>query len=362
MLPWAHGHQRKAITTFVAQIMDKQTGCQAQLARGLGNQEAACKRLSRLLHNPRLDAKELAEAVLWQAISQLPRSGPVRLTIDWTSEGEQHLLVVSLIVGRRAVPIYWRAYHSRVLKGRMQRYELAVVRRALTALQGAVAASGKRRLIVTADRGFADVALFELLQELHVEFIIRVKGSTKVRYQGHWCKLNRLRFVGNTRRCNLGCLAYCESSPQRLWVSMSRQRDRHGKWGIWYLVGNREHRAHIATAEYGRRFGCEEGFRDAKWWLGFKEARIQAMAAWSRLFALFALALLVVVSLGVQLLLRRGRHAWSLLRRVVSRRRSRCELSLVSAMLSLLQENQQLLAQLCPYVKLDLEARLPNVS
>ena len=106
VLPWAHGHQRKAITTFVSQIIDKQTGCQAQLARGLGNQEAACKRLSRLLHNPRLDPKDLAEAVLWQAISQLPTSGPVRLAIDWTTEEDQHLLVVWLIVGRRAVPIY----------------------------------------------------------------------------------------------------------------------------------------------------------------------------------------------------------------------------------------------------------------
>jgi hypothetical protein len=165
-----------------------------------------------------MDPKDLAEAVLWQAISQLPVSGSVRLTIDWTSQDGQHLLVVSLIVGRRAVPIYWRAYHSSVLKGPRQRYELAVVRRALTALtalQWAVEASGKRRLIVTADRGFADGALFELLQELRVEFIIRLKGSTKVCYQGHWCKLNwcklnwcklnRLRFVGNTRRCNLGC-------------------------------------------------------------------------------------------------------------------------------------------------------------
>ena len=143
---------------------------------------------------------------------------------------------------------------------------------------------------------------------------------------------------------------------------MSRQRDRHGQWGIWYLVGNREHRAHITTHEYGRRFGCEEGFRDAKWWLGCQEARIKAIPAWSRLFALFALALLVVVSLGVRLLLRRACQAWSLLRRVVSRRRRRCELSLVSAVLSLLQEDKCLLAQLCPYVKFDLEARLPNVS
>ena len=54
LLPWAHGHQRKAITTFVAAIINKQTGCQAALARTQGNQEAAVKRLSRLLHNERL--------------------------------------------------------------------------------------------------------------------------------------------------------------------------------------------------------------------------------------------------------------------------------------------------------------------
>ena len=49
-----------------------------------------------------------------------------------TIEGDQHLLVVSLIVGRRAVPIYWRAYDASVLKGRMRRYEVAVIRRAVS--------------------------------------------------------------------------------------------------------------------------------------------------------------------------------------------------------------------------------------
>ena len=51
MLPWAHGHQRKAIRDFVQAIIDQQTGCQAQLARSFGNQEAATKRLfnSRLM-------------------------------------------------------------------------------------------------------------------------------------------------------------------------------------------------------------------------------------------------------------------------------------------------------------------------
>jgi hypothetical protein len=171
------------------------------------------------------------------------------LAIDWTSQADQHLLVVSLIVGRRAVPIYGRVYHSSVLKGRLQRYELAVVRRAISWLQRAMGRQGQRRLIVTADRGLADGALFDLLNGLQVEFIIRLKGSTKVCYQGHWGKLNRLRFAGNTRRTNLGCLLYCESCAQRLWVTMSRQHDRQAKWSIWYLVSNRAQRAQRTTQE-----------------------------------------------------------------------------------------------------------------
>ena len=359
MLPWAHGHQRKAIRDFVQAIIDQQTGCQAQLARSFGNQEAAAKRLSRLLHNTRLEPRHLADAVLLQALVQLPAHGPVRLAIDWTIEGYQHLLVVSLVVGRRAIPIYWRAYDAAVLKGRMQRYELAVIRRAVTRVLRKV---GARRVRVTADRGFADVALFSLLAELGVAFIIRVKGSTKVWLDGTWQQLSTLRFPGNTCRRALGRLDYCARSPQALWVTMSRKRDAHGKWGIWYLVANRPYAAAQAVAEYARRSGCEAGFRDAKWWLGFAQARIQAITAWSRLFALVAIALLVVVSLATRLLLRGDKQARALLRRVASRRRGRCELRLVSAMISLLHQDPGLYDYLAPRIKLKLDGSLAKVS
>jgi hypothetical protein len=359
MLPWAHGHQRKAIRDFVQALIDQQTGCQAQLARRFGNQEAATKRLSRLLHNERLEPRHLADAVLLQALVQLPAHGPVRLAIDWTIEGHQHLLVVSLIVGRRAVPIYWRAYDAAVLKGRMKRYELAVIRRAVTRVIRKV---GRRRVRVTADRGFADVALFTLLTDLRVAFVIRVKKSTKICIAGVWQPLDTLRFAGNTRRRPLGRLLYCASNPQPLWVTMSRKRDRQGKWGIWYLVANRSYTAEQAVAEYAHRPGCEAGFRDAKWWLGFAQARIKQITAWSRLFALVAIALLVVVTLASRLLLRQGAQAAALLRRVASRRRGRCELSLVSAMITLLHQEPGLYDHLVPRLKLKLNGDLANVS
>jgi Transposase DDE domain len=359
MLPWAHGHQRKAIRDFVQAIIDQQIGCQAQLARSFGNQEAATKRLSRLLHNERLEPRHWADAVLLQALVQLPAHGPVRLAIDWTIEGQQPLLVVSLIVGRRAVPIYGRAYDATVLKGRMQRYELAVIRRAVMRIIRKV---GRRRVRVTADRGFADVALLTLLTDLGVAFVIRVKKSTKICLAGVWRQLDTRRFAGNTRRRTLGHRLYCASNPQALWVTMSRKRDRHGKWGRWYLVANRPYTAEQAVTEYAHRPGCEAGFRDAKWGLGFAQARIKQIKAWSRLFALVAIALLVVVTLANRLLLRQGAPASALLRRVASRRRGRCELSLVSAMITLLHQEPGLYDHLVPRLKLKLEGDLANVS
>jgi len=145
-------------------------------------------------------------------------------------------------------------------------------------------------------------------------------------------------------------------------VTLSRARDAKGQWELWSLISNRARRATATAAEYARRFGCEQGFRDAKWELGFAQARIKAIKAWARLFALFALALLVVVSLGIKLLVRGGPGAVTLLRRVASRRQGRWDLSLVSAMIELLQDDKSLFAHLSPSIKLDLEARLVYVS
>ncbi|MCA1838271.1 MAG: transposase [Actinobacteria bacterium] len=353
MLPWAHGHQLKGITTFVGTIIENQTGIQAALARGLGNQEAAVKRLSRLLHNARLAPQRVAEAVLAQALGQLPPTGKVRLAIDGTSEGAQYLLVVALITGGRAVPIYWGASDAAVLKGRMPRSERAVLRRVLTRGQREI---GPRRVLVTADRGFADVALVEVLTEQGVEFILRVKGSTEVYFQGQWRPLRTLSFAGNTRWRTLGRRAYCGRAPHRLWVRLSRMRDHRDQGDTWYLLANRCRRAQATAAEYARRFGCEQGFRDTKWELGFAQARIKAISAWSRLFALFALALWGVGSLAMKLLAAGGSAAVTLLRRVASRRRGRWDLSIVSAMVRLLQENKDLLAHLSSHMQFNLSS------
>lgn len=359
MMPGAHGHQIKALTTFVAAILEKQTGCQAELARTQDNQEAAVKRLGRLVHNERLNPRKLAEFICRHALASLPTTGIVRFTLDWTSEGDHHLLVVSLVVGRRALPIFWRAYDQTVLKGRTKRYELAVVKRAFTMIFKVVA---PHRVRLTADRGFADTNLFDLLDALKIRFVIRVKGSTKIKSGRTWVKLNTRRFAGNTRRFSLGRVWYCESAPRRVWLNLSRVRTKKGGWGVWYLASNFPLRAGHAAEEYGCRFTCEEGFRDVKWYLGFAESRIADIRAWSRLFALFVLALSALTTLGMALLLADKARARHLLRRVVSRRRDRCELSLVAAVIALLDTDFSLINALSHRTKLKLDFSLQNVS
>ena len=282
MRPWVHGHQIKGITDYVIAILDRQTGNQADLVRELGNQEAALKRLSRLNYNERLSPRKLADSVLDQALAQLPKRGKVRLAIDWTIEADQHLLTVSLVISGRAVPIYWRAYTASVLKGRMRIYEMAVIKRVVTRFGRQISLG---RLRVTADRGFADVELMDLLDSYGIFYVIRTRASTKVFVQGEWRRLQTLRFVTNSRRRNVGQVRYCESHPHRAWVSLSRVKDQNGKWGVWYLVSNHWSRAGQMADEYARRFGCEQGFRDTKWLLGFADARIADIQAWSRFFA-----------------------------------------------------------------------------
>ncbi|MCA1626984.1 MAG: transposase, partial [Acidobacteria bacterium] len=349
----AHGHQQKAISDFVSAVIAERSCCQATLARYWGNFEAAAKRLSRFLHNERLETAALAHAQARLIVSQLPLSGEVRVAIDWTIEDTQHLLVASLMIGRRAIPLLWEAYAESELKDRRSEYEREFIRTLLTEALCGVARS---RLIITADRGFAAVELFDVLSELKVSWVLRVKSSTKVQIAGEWRRLHRLRLPGNQRRRSLGRLPYCAKSPRRLYVTHARARARTGKWGIWYLVSNRNWSAVQTTAEYARRFGCEEGFRDAKRMLGFAQARIADLAAWTRMFTLVAIALLMLVGIGCCLV----QQSWvaTTLRRIYSRRRARTELSLVRAVTELLKHDYGLWELLDHEAKLNLEACL----
>ena len=242
----AHGHQRNAIADFVLALRSTKSCCQAALARFFDNFEAASRRLTRFLHNPRLEVTQLARQTARALVAQLPLVGTLRLSIDWTIEDQQHLLVASLCLGTRAIPLYWQAYEQTALKDRRSGYERDFVR---LLIADGLAGIARSRLLLTADRAFADVHLMDLFNELRAAFVIRSKGNIKVYYNQQWQKLNQLHLPRNPRRRSLGRLRYCQRDERRLYVTQSRKRDRKGKWGIWHLVSNRQMTAEQTTSE-----------------------------------------------------------------------------------------------------------------
>jgi len=346
----AHGHQRHAICDFVLALLTTKSCCQAAIARGFDNFEAASRRLTRFLHNSRLEVTQLAGQTARVLVTQLPLVGTIRLSLDWTIEGTQHLLVASLCIGSRALPLYWQAYEQAKLKHQRSQYERDFVRQLFTEVLAGIA---RRRLLLTADRAFADVHLMDLLDALRVGFVIRAKANIKVYANQQWQKLHQLRLPRNQRRRSLGRLRYCQRDERRLYVTQSRKRDRKGRWGIWHLVSNRRMTAEQTTYEYARRFSCEEGFRDAKRLLGFAEARIACVQAWSRMFLLVALAMLVLYGLGSYWL--RHKPAFEQqMRKVRSRRRRRSECSLIRVVAELIVKDQSCWDLLDPTAELNL--------
>jgi Transposase DDE domain len=353
MLSETHAPQRKAFRDFVAALLVVRTCCQATLARSFANFEAASRRLTRWLHNPRLEPQAQARAHAQAVVAQLPLGGTIRVAIDWTTEEQPHLLVASLVVGRRAVPLYWEAYTTGELKGQQRALEHAFVRHGVAQELGNVA---RERLLLTADRGFCQGELLALLARLQVPFVLRLPAHVTVCLNQQWQKLGHLFRKGTTRRRALGHLWCLRSNPQRCWVAQARARNKKGRWEYWHLVSNRSLSALTMAHEYARRFGCEEGFREAKQALGFAQARIADVEAWARMFALVAAALLVLTQLGTHLLRHPQRQTW--LRHVRSRRRIRSELSVIAVVCHLLDHVAALWTLLTPHTKLNLEAAL----
>jgi hypothetical protein len=353
MLPETHGHQRKAFRDFVAALVMVRTCCQATLARYYPNFEAASRRLTRWLHNPRLEPQAQARAHAQAVVAQLPLTGPVRVAVDWTTEDQQHLLVASLVVGRRAVPLYWEAYTTTELKGQQRALEQAFLRQVVAQELASVA---RERLLITADRGFCAGDLLAELARLQVPFVWRLPAHVTVCLDQQWQKLGSLRMGGTIRRRALGRLWCLRSNPQRCWVAQARARNKKGRWEYWHLVSNRPLSALTMAHEYARRFGCEEGFRDAKRTLGFAAARIAELQAWARMFTLVAAALLILTQLGTHLLRHPHWQVW--LRQVRSRRRARSELSVIAVVCHLLDQGTTLWTLLTPHTKLNLEAAL----
>ena len=257
-------------------------------ARGLVTKHAV-KQVDRLLSNPRL------EAVFASWVPEIvgPRTDIV-VAMDWTdfdADGQASLALKLVTRHGRATPLVWLSVHKDELADARNAYEDAALRRLAEVLP-----DGTRATILA---GFADAKLFEFLGDLGFDYVIRLKGNTKVtaadgptrpaaEWVGQGGRARKLRAATVTAaRCPVGAVACVHA------------RDMKEPWCL--VASNPDATAPQIIKLYSKRWGVEPAFRDTKdlrFGLGLSSVRIADPQRRDRLLLLNAFAVVLLTLLG----------------------------------------------------------------
>lgn len=218
------------------------------------------------------------------------------VALDWTEfEPDGHsTLKLSLITRHgRATPLAWMTVDSSTLKDRRNAYEDDLLHFFKKCLP-----ERSPRVIVLADRGFGDVALYaELEEELGFEFVIRFRGNVYVEHQGTQLTADQwLRRSGSALILRDVTMTH-KARPVRTFVAVHDS----GMKDAWFLASSLRASLRALVKFYSRRFTIEETFRDQKdmrfgWAL--HSVLVTQVPRRDRLLMLAAIAQLVLTLLG----------------------------------------------------------------
>lgn len=262
-------------------------------ARGLMDKHCV-KQVDRLLSNPRVDVWNLFEH--WVPFVLRDRNR-IFVNLDWTEfDGDnQSMIVLSLQTEHgRSTPLLWKTVVKSELKGRRNDHEDEVLVR-LRELVG-----DEVKVTIVADRGFSDQKLYRFVtEELDFEYIIRFRGCVHVadqedetRKASEWLgKRGRMRVLRNSR---------VTAKRQRV-STVVIVRDK-GMKDIWCLAASEAKlTGRQIKKAYGKRFTCEETFRDVKdmrFGLGMKWTSISVPIRRDRMMLIAAIAHVLLTMLG----------------------------------------------------------------
>ncbi|WP_139806600.1 transposase [Deinococcus hopiensis] len=171
----------------------------------------------------------------------------------------------------------------------------------LAEVKGMLDFLGIHQVRLLADRGFCDTHLMAWLQVCGWHFRIRIKSNVLLAApQGQrLCKVGEVQLVPRETRCfHNVTLTGRHFGPVHV---VGRPTDAPEQWQV---VSDQPTR--IDTfAEYGERFQIEEGFLDDKSGLfGLEDSKLRDVASLERLILVIAVATLLLVSEGLQVVQR----------------------------------------------------------
>src|SRR5215213_7700654 len=218
------------------------------------------------------------------------------VAMDWTdydADGQATLALKLVTRHGRSTPLVWLSVHKDELTDARNAYEDAAVRRLVEVLPAGV------KCTILADRGFADTKLFGFLTELGFDYVIRLKGNTKVRaadgptrpaaeWVGQGGRARKLRdAVVTEAQCPVGAVVCVHA------------KDMKEAWCL--AASNAAAPSRQIIDLYSKRWSVEPSFRDTKdlrFGMGLASVRISDPQRRDRLLLLNAFAVVLLTLLG----------------------------------------------------------------
>ena len=252
------------------------------------------RRYRRWLENPAIDPTSIYGPLVTRALRDWGQH-PLILALDTSVLFEKFCLIrVSVLFRGRAVPLV-----SRVLEHSSAQVSTAQLLPVLAEVKGLLDFLGLREVRLLADRGFCDTALMGWLRVCGWHYRIRIKSSLILAAPDgqRLCKVGEVKLAPRETRCfHNVTLTGQHFGPVH--VALGRPTDGPEQWQVVS-----DERTSIETfAEYSERFQIEEGFLDEKSGLfGLEDSKLRDAASLERLVLVLAVATLLLVSEGIQI-------------------------------------------------------------
>ncbi len=292
LLPHLHGHQSNALADFsyaIALAGHCQAGQVAAHVPTPAKLASARRRFERLLANdrlpPALAQTDLARALLapWAGLT-------VRLILDETPKANDlRALCVRLAHAHRALPLATVCYRFGALPKPLPELVQELLEQVLATLPT------DTTVVLLADRGLAWPALVDWCQDHGWHYVLRLQGSTHVRFPDGTEQAVR-DLVGEVGQRWLG---EAEVFKQAGWRGANVVATwERGMQEPWLLLTDQEASLRHCRV-YGQRMWAEESFRDDKG-TGFhwEKSQVDDPEHALRLLLVLALALVLAASQG----------------------------------------------------------------
>ena len=254
----------------------------------------AIKQVDRCIGNEAIDVGATTASWTLQLLSE-PEEAWVN--IDWTEfdKDDHSMLVLSLQTTHgRAIPLMWKTVRKSTIAGKRNDIEDKLLLRFRDAVPADV------RVIIVGDRGFGDQRFYAWLpEELNFDYVLRIRGDILVTSKSGECR-QAAAWVGKGGRMRAldGALVTKDESRVGRFIAV-RDKAMADSWCL--VVSSVEWTGSEVKKRYGKRFSCEETFRDVKdlrFGLGMKWNRVPNPERRDRLMLVATLAIALLTLLG----------------------------------------------------------------